>query len=64
MHAKGRCNPPSGESHHLAKLDEAKVRKIRHLHRKLSRRLLAEMFRVSASTIQAIQEGRTWKKVK
>ncbi len=54
-----------GEQTSLAVLDKNRVRKIRELISSgISQRKVAKMFGVSAGTIQAIAEGRTWGHVK
>ncbi len=53
-----------GAGNHLAKLTEAKVRKIRLAHAAgKSFRQLAAQYGVAASSIHAVTQGRTWKHV-
>jgi hypothetical protein len=54
-----------GESHHKAILTEKKVQSIRKLYKRgnTTYKELAEKFRVSKATIQAIINGRLWKHI-
>lgn len=58
---RGRFTPQLGEAHGCAKLTETQVLEIRTLVGHVSRRRLAELYRVSLPTIQAIVSGRLWK---
>lgn len=52
---------PIGEKIGRSILSEEKVRKVREMHRDgASQRAIARSFSVSAGTIQAVLEGRTW----
>lgn len=49
-----------GTDHHSAKLDESKVREIRHLALTTKHKSIANAFGVHKSTIQAVVSGRYW----
>ena len=53
-------NQPSGTQHHSAKLDEKKVAFIKE-HPELSNSVLSHKFKVNASSIQRVRNGRNWK---
>jgi hypothetical protein len=62
MTRKGRAGAARGESSGVAKLNEAQVREIRaSLAAGASQRAVAVKFCVSAGTVQAIAEGRSWR---
>jgi hypothetical protein len=62
---------PVGSKHHMAKLDENKVKKIKKLlkektpsHKTLSNRKIANMFGVCETTIKNIESRKIWQHVK
>ena len=63
---KGRFNRAKGMRQGKAKLTDKDVLNIRkeYIPQKISRRVLAEKYRVSSSCIQAIVERRSWKHLK
>jgi hypothetical protein len=65
MRAKGRDNPPRGESHHRHVLTTAGVIEMRRLHREegIGYRRLARRFGVARSTARAVLAGQSWKHV-
>ena len=61
MFRKGRENPPRGNRQPLAKLSPTKVREIRGLVAQgITRRELAKLFHVSASSISRVASGEIW----
>lgn len=64
MYAKGRSNTPHGERAGMTRLTAPQVVTIkRELRRGTSQASLGRTFGVHAATIQAINEGRTWRHV-
>lgn len=58
MVARGRCRPPKGERHGLAKLTTEQARAIRCDERSL--RTIGSEYGVDKSTVWAIKKGITW----
>jgi hypothetical protein len=54
---KGRGNYPKGDSHHLAKLTEDDIKKIKQLSLSMTQKQIGSMFNVDASHISRILSG-------
>jgi hypothetical protein len=58
----GLCKP-NGENHHLAKLTENQVKKIRYEHKNLTQKEIAKIYNIKQVTVSDIRKKRNWKHI-
>jgi len=58
----GLCKP-NGENHHLAKLTENQVRKIRYEHKNLTQKEIAKIYNIKQVTVSDIRRNKNWKHI-